>query len=430
MRVTKELFWIGLGQALVVLGGFVSIRVLTSSLGAQEYGVLALVQSLAYFSPQFLYGPLSQGVARFYAVARERDKQVELMTSAARLILIITVITGFAACLIALGTQPLLTSTFGRNWLGFLIAAGLLATIDGFSLTLDNVQNAARQRIVVSWHQNLSRWGRLGLAIVLVMTWRMGALSAVYGFVIASVFVALSQTWFLARLLGVKRSPWVRVDDNTVRAFSSQLVLYALPFALWGIFGWVQSASDRWALQAFWSSTEVGKYAVLVQIGYTPFVLLGNVMLQLVTPIVFEKVGDNTEDTRRKFGTRQLFRAVNIVGAITAISVLAGWLGHRLIFRLLTPSPFWTLSSLLPLVVLSAGMFNIGQLLTIVAQAFYQSRRLLAPKIAFAVLNTGLNIGLGRLYGPTGIVAALLLSSVFYVVWMALLTSGQLRAYS
>jgi O-antigen/teichoic acid export membrane protein len=427
--VATEFFWVGLGQVLVLLAGLVSVRVLTPALGAEEYGALSLALSLALLPPQLLYGPLCQGVTRFYAAAREQGKGIELIASTVPLMAAIVAVTILLALTIAIFVRPLLQSTFNRQWPLFLLGACLLSTIEGYSLTLDGIQSAARQRIAVSWHQNLSKWGRLALAVAFITFWGSRALWVLNGFIIAAVIVAISQTCFLTRLVGFKVSDLPEIEPAVRQKLTRQIFSYALPFASWGIFGWAQFASDRWSLQIFWSSAEVGMYATLSQIGYTPFLLLGNMILQFITPILFEKIGDNTTAQRRDLCIRHLFQAIIIMSAIMAGSAVACWLGHRFVFRLLTSPAFWELSPLLPLVVLAAGLFNVGQLLTMFSQAFCQSQRLILPKIAFALLNIGLNIGLGKLYGSAGIVGALLLSSLLYVGWMVLLSSNQLRAY-
>src|SRR5438874_2297495 len=54
---------------------------------------------------------------------------------------------------------------------------------------------------------------------------------------------------------------------------------YAWPFAAWGIFTWMQTASDRWALQGRGTS-EVGFYAALYQLGYYPMTLLSGFLVR------------------------------------------------------------------------------------------------------------------------------------------------------
>lgn len=410
-----------------MLGGFVSVRVLTSALGPAEYGTLALIQTLAFLPPQFLYGPLAQGVTRFYSVARESGHRVELMLAALRLLGYITAATALIAFFTSAVARELVASAFGDSWPVFLLAAGLLSVVDGYSLILDGVQNAARQRIVVSWHQNLSRWGRLGLSIAFIAWWAGGALSAIWGWVAAALIVSISQTRFLVRLLGIHTSPFRDADRRAVANQVGDIIRFSLPFVVWGVFSWVQFASDRWTLQAFWGSSEVGVYAALSQIGYTPLVVFGNMMLQLISPIVFERVGDNSNSGRRASGMHQLVWAIYIVSGATVAFVIALSLLHRPIFQFLTPEPFWILSPQLPLMALAAGIFNVGQMFTVFSQALYQSRRLIAPKLGFALLNTALNILLGKLYGPNGIVLAFLASSLVYALWMGLLSRSQIQ---
>ena len=72
VRLSKEGFWIVLGQAIAVLGSLVGVRVLTGLLTSAEYGELALGMTLAILVGQTLFGPLGQGATRFYAPTVEK----------------------------------------------------------------------------------------------------------------------------------------------------------------------------------------------------------------------------------------------------------------------------------------------------------------------------------------------------------------------
>jgi O-antigen/teichoic acid export membrane protein len=240
---------------------------------------------------------------------------------------------------------------------------------------------------------------------------------------------AISQTCFL-RILWRKNAHLVqRKGKASARSLAKKLIKYSAPFVVWGAFGWAQTSSDKWTLEVFTGSSDVGIYAALLQIGYAPLVLLGNMVMQFISPIIYERIGDNTDDERRKRGIDLLFKSLTMLSFLSTILVALAFLLYGPILRLFTPQGFWPVSYLLPYIIAGACLFNAGQLLTVVSQAFYFTKSLILPKLSFAASNIALNVLLGKRFAVRGVVIAMLVSSLLYAVWMALLTKKQINRY-
>ena len=65
-----------------------------------------------------------------------------------------------------------------------------------------------------------------------------------------------------------------------------------MPASIWGLFVWLQQASDKWALNYFSGAEFTSQYAILYQIVYMPFSMGIGVILMLFTPIIYQSESD------------------------------------------------------------------------------------------------------------------------------------------
>jgi O-antigen/teichoic acid export membrane protein len=238
-----------------------------------------------------------------------------------------------------------------------------------------------------------------------------------FGYVLASGLVLGSQIWLFRRGILIPNRSAEDVPENH-RFWRQKMFAYAWPFMSWGIFSWMQQSSDRWALQIFSTTHEVGLYAVLNQLGYQPVFLLTGLIVQLVTPVFFQKAGDATDPNRVKRVYDLNFRLVIMTIGLTLCAVLAAWLLHDLIFILLAAPDYYESSWLLPGMVLSGGLFAAGQIASLSFMSSNQTHMLIAPKILTAMTGLLFNCIGAAWLGLPGVVAASIAFSLFYLLWL------------
>jgi len=414
-RLGREFIWVGFGQAAAVLGSLVGVRLLTGVLSPDVYGELTLGMTLAMLVNQVVMVPLCGAPAsRFFALAREKGDLASFLTALRKLFAQATgIVLLFASvvCLVLLLTGQI-------KWLWLVIAVFGFALLSGYnSNVLDSVQNAARQRLIVAWHQAMASWGRFLVAVGLAL-W-LGATSSVvmlgYGF--ATLLVLGSQWWFFRRILQPGGDASV-TGDGSVQRWQKQMFAYAWPFAAWGVFTWAQMASDRWALQMFVSTRDVGLYAVLFQLGYYPISLLSGLMVQFVTPIFFQRAGDATDELQMRRVYTINWRLTMATLILTGISTLLASALHGFIFRWLVAPEYRNISWLLPGMVLAGGLFATGQFVSISLFIETETRILILPKIATAIIGILLNIIGAAWFGVSGVVGACVIASSVYMLWI------------
>ena len=311
---------------------------------------------------------------------------------------------------------------FGRSsWMGLILPAFLFALVSGYGATLDGMQNAARQRVVVSWHSGLGTWLRFLAAVALVRLFYPSSQMAMVGYLVASVVVFTSQLWFFRRLIHSILPTQSATHSGDTPLWKGQLLGYAWPFVTWGVFTTLQVTSDRWALQAFGSTQDVGLYAVLYQVGYYPVSLLAGLLAQLVTPILFGRAGDGTDPAR--ISRANQLNHILTVGIFVFMLLLTGlaFLMHSKVFELLVSDRYEMVSPLLPLMVLASGLYATGQMATNSLMIRNKTQALIAPKIGTALFGVAANIAGARWFGLLGVALAGVAFGGLYLAWIALL---------
>lgn len=411
-RLSRESIWVVIGQAAAQVGGIVGIRLLTGSLGTKGYGELALGKTVALLFNQALFAPISQSFYRFFSVFRERKQLGGLFFFFRKLFLWLTPIILILSTAIALFLGIGLSSKLG--WLFFTSAGfGLLSGANGI---YQSIQNAARQRSIVALHQGTVRWIQPLAAVGMVMLMGQSGSVAMLGLCIGTLPIVTSQMLFTRTIFRGKTE-----EDENQRFISRTLLKYAYPFSIWGVAIWAQKSSDRWALQIFLGEHEVGLYAALFQLGSLPILLVTGLLNQLCIPIIFERIGDASDLNRMNSALRWIRINVVIFCTFALLAITVTWFMHGTIFRWTTAEDFWEVSFLLPLVCLGSGLFYLGQVFFVIAQALNKVQMYIVPIVSIGILTTGLNFMLCSKFGLKGAVMTLIIGGAFYATWMGLL---------
>jgi O-antigen/teichoic acid export membrane protein len=417
-RVAREFFWVGLGQAIAAVGGLVGVSLLTRVLSPESYGELALGMTAGTLAQQVVIGPFAGAFLRFFAPAREARQTRAFLRAAVRLIARATAVLLAIALLSGIG---FLVSGHGR-WIGLLAAAFLFSLLSSYNSALDGIQNAARQRVVVAWHQGLGQWLRFLAALALV-GW-VGSTSgvAMFGYALGSALVLVSQSVLFRRQILRTLTDEALPDPTGIRHWTDQMRAYTWPFMTWAVFTWVQSCSDRWALQFSGATGDVGLYAALYQLGYQPLMLASGLLVQLVAPVIFSRAGDGT-DPERLARSHRLNRLIFLGSlGLTGLGALVAVLFHDRIVALFVAPEYRVVSGLLPLMILAGGLYAAGQIAVLSLLSGVNSRALIAPKIVTALLGVALNFAGAFWFGLNGVVWAGVLFGLIYLVWIIFLT--------
>jgi len=412
-RLSKEGAWVVVGQAAAVLGSLAGVRLLTELLDPAAYGELALGMTVATLVNQTVLGPLGNGVTRFYAPAQEKGDIGGYLYAVRRLVLSAT---GIIILMALLAVAGLLFAGRGE-WIGIAIAALIFAILSGCNSILSGMQNAARQRSIVALHQGMESWARFLVAASLLV-W-LGATStvAMVGYAVAVMLVLGSQYVYFRKIVHEN------VDGaDKGKSWRDQIWKYSWPFASWGVFTWAQLASDRWALELFATTQEVGFYAVLFQLGYYPLSMATGMAMQFLAPIFYQRAGDAIDSQRNASVDSLSWRLTRLALGVTGAAFLLALLFHAQIFQVFVAKEYVSVSHLLPWMLIAGGLFASGQTIALNLMSQMKTHTMMAAKIITALLGVTFNLVGAYCYGTTGIVIAGVLFSALYFLWMVVLS--------
>jgi O-antigen/teichoic acid export membrane protein len=410
--IKGELTWVIAGQMIATVAALAGVRLMTGLLNPIAYGELALGMTVALLIGQSVFGPLVNGISRFYAPAAETGEIDAYLDATRRLALSITGIIILIATAVVLGILIL----GGRRWIPLALATLLFSLLTGYTAIIGSMQNAARQRAIVALHQGAGSWARFALAAALIV-W-LGATStvAILGYTAGVMIVLASQYVFFRRIRGTQGNASPKVN------WHSQILRYSWPFFSWSLFTWAQLASDRWALAAFADPTDVGLYAALFQLGNNPIAMASTMALQLLAPIFYQRAGDGNDAQRNVQVGRLGWRLAALALGLTGVAVCAGMVLHTQIFRILVSDKYASVSPLLPYMLLASGVFVASQMIELSLISQMKTKMMIVAKITTALLGIALNFSGSFWYGVRGVVIAGVMASLLYFIWMVLLS--------
>lgn len=409
-KLATEGGWIIVGQVAAVLSSLVLVRVLTERLSPLVYGELMLAMTIAGLVNQIVMGGLTGGIGRFYSIAsEERDVKGYLKGSAQLMV--------YGTCAVVVIGALLIVTLFCISkavYVPLVTAIVLFSISSSYNGTLNAIQNAARDRALVAAHSAADGWLKIALAIGTIHWFGSSSVAVAAAYAVTATAVVISQLVFVRRLLTEHSCEPTRSYDHWL----SRIWEFSWPFATWGLFTWAQQASDRWALSHFASPSEVGKYAVVFQLGYAPIGMMTGLMMTLLGPIMYQRAG-GAKDSGRNLSVHDLaWKSTGISIGLTLIAFASAGALHSWLFKFLVAEPFRAASHYLPWMVLAGGLFAAGQMLSLKLVSDLRPAALTFAKITTAVIGVLTNVMGAYWMGLTGVVASSVAFSVAYLGWM------------
>ena len=419
MTISKEKIKSLLTDGIVVfsskiagaLGSLFLVYILTNNLSPEEYGILTLAMTFSIVINQLLIGPLGAGSTRFLAAAiehKESSRYISVIFNFLKKINIIIFILGLILIIV------LYTLNIEKDWIYIIFLMILFTIISGYYSIFNGFFLALKKQLSTSIHQALESWLKAIFAFLCIYIFGDTGLIAVIGYILGMIILAVSQVLLFNNVKLEK-------ENSNNEEWDKKVFNYSYPFMIWGIFTAIHLISDRWVLQIYSSTAEVGMYSVVYQLGYFPVILLISVLVQVITPHFFQMAGIGV-DKNRMLKIRQTQKYLIFIPlTLTLFISIALFLLEEVIFDYIVATEYHSVSYLLPYMAIAAGVFATGQTLTLILQSESESSMLIKPKIGTAILGVLLNVVGGILFGIDGIVCAMILYSLIYLIWISLI---------
>lgn len=396
------------GQVSSVIGLLASLRVLTEILPPAAFGEFTLGLTVAFFANQIIFGPVVNGIARYYAIA-DQARQTFSYFEASQVLLrrsaTLTIVVGLliAGSLWALGDGL---------WSLIVLSATTLAFTSGYSGALSAMLTAARRRAWVAFQQGVEPWLKLLCAIGMAEILGRTGVSPLIGYALGHLISGLVLRVILARVVQADAGAPIPMEwEREIRS-------YARPFLLFAFFTWANISSDRWALQHFAGTQEVGLYSAAFMLGYSPMSTISAVLVQLAAPVIYQFGSRADPAYALPQAKRQCDLLAGVIVATTAVAWLIAFCFHEQIFDIFIAKDYRNASSLMPWMILAGGIFSAGEAAAVFLNSAMRTHLQIAPKIITALIGVSLNLLSARYFGSKGVVFSVLTFSILYFVWL------------
>lgn len=405
----SELFWVVLGNTISILGILIMLKLFTKQLDQVEYGIYYLSLTGGVFINQIFFGPLGNGVSRFLIIAESEDDLNSFFKASfiiiKKIIYLLSLLFFFSLIVLLIKSEI--------KFIVLLFSTYISSIFTGFTSIIFSLQNIKRERKIVAKFQIFEAIIKLTLVYVLFVFIDKSANTVAVGVAISSLLVFVLQMFLLK-----KNGSFIHFKsiDSNLKKWNDKIFIYSYPFAIWGLFTWVQISSDRWFLGLFSDTQSIAMYAVLFQIGYYPLTILMGYIVQIITPVLFTRAGDGLNKSMLKNSTFLNFRVATISIICTIIGFVLILFLQDYFIVIFTSPKYYSISHFLPYMVFSGGLFATSQILSLDFLAQLNVNKLMFIKISTAILGVVFSYFLIKSLGLKGAVYSNVLFSGVYLI--------------
>ena len=410
----KQLSFEGLivstGKFAGALGSLFIVYILTNNLSPDEYGILNLAMTFSIIINQLLIGPFGAGSIRFFAASVEHKEPNRYVAIIFKIIRKINILIAIIGIFLIVAVSFMKTEV---DWTYSIIAVVLFTIGSSYYSIFTGLFLALKKQVTVSLFQGLEPWVKAIFAFICILIFGGSGLIALVGYVIGIAIIAITQKSLFAK---------IKFEDDSEQrdevGWEKRVLNYSYPFVIWGVFTAVHLVSDRWVLKTFATLSDVGMYSVVYQLGYFPVILIMSVLVQVITPYFYQMAGIGL-DVQRMQKVRSVCKYLLIIPLVlTCFIALALYIMQGFIFTYIVSPEYAQVGYLLPYISIAAGLFATGEATTLILQSESKSSILIRPKVFTAILGVILNAIGGITFGIKGIVFALIIYALIYVLWI------------
>lgn len=397
-----------------MVSSFLLLKLLTSQLSIYEFGQYSLCMSIALFARQVIYDPFSIVLAKECASSGSNSQGV---SDGFRALRFITDRIGVG--LFLLGFSILIYSKVtNSNYINDLIVGFCLVYLcaNGAQGVYFNILNSIRDRKPAALFSITDS----ALKIILVfLAFGVGNKTLVY--TLASISIGAFMVYWLLRTFVAKRFYFDESLVKNDKSIAKRILMTSAPFILSTTLVAVKSVGDRWMLAGFLGVNDLAEYSVLLQLGYSPIILILGIGQTFIAPKIYSLcalTGNNRMVELKKL----LYNLLFIILVVTCVAcggamVLAGW-----VFRVLVGKDYHILTIYLPLFVLSGGLSAAASIFQIAVIGVFKSREASMFVVVSLIIGVACTALLIRSSGFEGAIAGLVISNsvTLFIFWLAL----------
>lgn len=410
LTIGKDSSWYLAAQGGYALMGLLSVPILTRIFTPDQYGIYSLVSVTIVLVGPIFYITFTTSIIRFHPEYDNRKELDTLYSTALRymphfLVLIVGVALPLAIFVIPLGSN--------RSVICLGIAVFALFVPFLVLLTLFQAGRRARTYSILFLTVYAGRY-LVGAALA---KWAGAGVNGVFIGWLAALLLVVPLELFLLRVPRMFR--WQKYSSSLMKQFMS----YGFVLIFVNISVNILTTSDRYLVQAFKGSKQVGLYSVVYTLVVDAFTMILSALQLGAAPVImqtYENEGDEATSALLSRITRLLLIA--LIPSAVGLYLLRVRVIHVLTSAKYLPAT----KAILPL-TLAIFLYNLAW---IPAYAFFVKKRTtltLIPVVASALLNIGLNLFLIPRYGFVGAAWSTMIAYVLYLIMIVAMSERLLH---
>lgn len=402
-RTAKDIAIYFPGKLLPALTSLITVPIFARLFKPEEYGVLAVIGVFTAAGGIAVGNWLTSSVMRFLPYYK-RQGQLDRFYS--------SLLFAFALSIVALGllgvpVYLLVKNTVSPEVYRLLPLAGIIIAASSLFGIFQTVLRANQQAAWFVGFELAQVYGSLAIGLSLVILLGFGVEGILWGTVAAVLTTNVGIGWWLTRH-GMRVSPG-SVSFVTLKEFAA----YGLPGCAATIGTWILSLSDRYIIEYFRGSAEVGLYSMGGNIASKSITLVISSLMLAIGPVLINTwESENREHTEALLGQLTRLAILLVLPMVVGLSVLA-----NPIFQVLTTSAYLPGAAVLSWVSLGAFIYGLSLLaytgLILAKKTVTMAQNYLLAGIVNVVLNL-------LLVPRFGFVAAAVNASIGYAILLAL----------
>lgn len=420
-----EMSWVITGQVLSVISGFVILKIL-SSLGKEDFGIYALIITLTVLVGLIFYGPLQQGFLRFYYHYLDKN-QADVFVA---LFYKILLVSGFLFLALILIFYFIFFSFEINEFPSIFLIAGVFIVTFKLNEFFNSLLNLIRKRKENAVIQGLEKLVTIILLIILLYINELTLNYVFIGLIIITSAFAAKKIRLFNKFIPHHNILSTSEYKTLKKEIKKRLIIYASPFLIWGISAWLQMNGEKWIINGYLTTADVGVYAIMMALVNALIVVPSNIISEFSIPLIFKQYADLTKKENIETGNNYIRVNIILVAGLTLIgSALTYLLGEELIL-IISNNTYTTFWYLLPLFCLGSGLFLTGQAQATLGLALNLPQKYLGTKITTGVLSVALNLYLINHYGIKGVAYTSVIVGVFYIICVSVTNKKILKIYT
>lgn len=359
MAAARDFLWVGIGRLVTALVGLASVRLSTSLLPPDQYGVLALLATFQVFCGIFLVNPVGQYINR-HTHGWAEDGTLLPRLARYRTWVIIAALAGALASGVWAMTQPI---TVGERILVMAVVTLMVvaATWNGTSLWLLNMLGYRAQSV---------GWGGATVLLALLLS---------YAF---TSFAGSGLAWFAGQAVGmaigafgagieVRRALPVAKAGRFPLLEPGVLRGYILPLAVATGFMWWLLSGYRLLVEVHWGLAALGYAAVGLMLASQLWGLAETLAMQFLFPLFYRRIASSD----RPDASLAFPDLLNTLGPVYLVLAAATLVAGPALLALLVDVAY---AGVLPFVLMGTAIECCRALGNVLATAAQVERRMFA----------------------------------------------------